>query len=158
MDHLHFGRAIIIVFPHVVISARACRAGPCDLQLTEVFGRTVSLGPLLIFAVLRWSSWPLHPCTRPPTRHRKPHFPGGRALLVLFILSLHHLGRVRSWLFSVQGNIPSLSASLRNRREHGVSQWLVLLGFLTWLRLEIADEFVHNPSSSEYFNRLEVCP
>ena len=53
---------------------------------------------------------------------------------------------------------PSQSASLRNRHEHGVSQWLVLLDFLTWLTLEIADEIVHNPSSFKYFNRLAVYP
>ena len=47
---------------------------------------------------------------------------------------------------------PSQSSSLRNCREHGVSQWLVLLDFLASLTLEIADEVVHNPSSSEFFN------
>ena len=41
---------------------------------------------------------------------------------------------------------------------HGVSPWHVLLDFLTWLALEIADEVVHNPSSSEYVHRLDVYP
>ena len=103
----------------------------------------------------------------------------------------------------MQGNTPSQ----RNRREHCVSQWLVLLStlaaptisdcfsadklaflkdtcalitgftcpataskrlnnmlnlvipdFLSWLTLETVDEVVHNPSSSKYFNRLQVCP
>ena len=46
--------------------------------MTEFFERTVSLGPLLLCAVLRWSLWPLLPGTRPLTRHRKPHLPRGR--------------------------------------------------------------------------------
>ena len=43
-----------------IASARDCRAGPSDLQMTEVSERTVSLGPLLLCAVLQRSSWPLH--------------------------------------------------------------------------------------------------
>ena len=48
--------------------------------------------------------------------------------------------------------------NLRNRREHDVFLWLVLLDFLTWLTLEIADGVVHNTFPSEYFNLLEVYP
>ena len=77
---------------------------------------------------------------------------------VLFILGLYHWSIVHSGLFSTQRNTPSRSVSLRNRREHDVTQWLVLLDFTTWRTIEIADHVVHNPSSSEYFNRLEVHP
>ena len=59
---------------------------------------------------------------------------------------------------SKQWNNTSQSSSTRNRRVHGVCPWLVLLDFLTWLTLEIADEVVHNPSSSEYVHRLDVYP
>ena len=66
--------------------------------------------------------------------------------LVLFILGLYHLIIVNSGLLPTKGNTPSRSVSLRNRREHGV----------TWLTIEIVDHVVHNPSSSEYFIRLEA--
>ena len=46
--------------------------------MTEVSEGSVPFGPLLLGGVLRWSSWPLLPGTRPLTRHQKPHFPRGR--------------------------------------------------------------------------------
>ena len=85
--------------------------------MTEVFERTVSLCPPLLGVALRWSSGLLLPGAPPPTHHPKPQLPLGR----------HHLGRVRSWLFPIQGNTSSQSLSSRNRSEHGVSQWLVLV-------------------------------
>ena len=55
------------------VSASACQVWPCDLQMTEVFERTVSLAPPPFYAVMQRSSWPLLPGTRLLTRHRKPH-------------------------------------------------------------------------------------
>ena len=87
-----------------------------SLQMTEVSERTVSLGSLVLCAVLRWSSWARLPGTRPRTRRRKPQ---GRSLP-----HLHCPGP----LLPRQSTHPTVfdamehsqSAGSRNRREHGV--------------------------------------
>ena len=61
---------------HMEVSACACAAWPCTLQMTEVFERSVVLGPPSSCATV---IMPLLPGTRPPTRHWKLHLPRGRA-------------------------------------------------------------------------------
>ena len=48
---------------------------------------------------------------------------------------------------------PGLEASQQN-----VESRVAIPGFLSWLTLEIVDEVVYSPSSSEYFDRLKVRP
>ena len=51
-----------------------------------------------------------------------------------------------------------LSSHRLEASQQQVESRVVIPDFLTWLTLEIVDEVVYNPSSSEYFNRLNVCP
>ena len=82
---------------HMEVSVCACPA----LPTTEVFERTVSLGPPPHGVALLWSTGTLRPGAHPPTRHREPHLPRGLSALLAVSDSRER---------------PSQSASLRSRR------------------------------------------
>ena len=57
----------------------------------------------------------------------------------------------------MQRNYPLHSTSSRNRREHGISPWLVLPDFLPQLTLEIVNDIVYKPST-KYFKSAQSVP
>ena len=69
------------------------------------------------------------------------------------------VSQLTDWPFSrytfafVKGFTCPAAASQQN-----VESRVVIPDFLTWLTLEIVDDVVYNPSSSEHFNRLKVRP
>ena len=202
IDNLNFGWTLIVILPMAPLTAS--RTWKFLLKLVEP--------GLALFRKLRFSkelSCLIH--LRPALFCNGHH---GHCFLVLglqFVTETSFSSRIcspsssSSWAEYApdcsrgKGKPARKNARSKNRCEHCVSQWLVLVSilgrhiglsqeqvclnqrihlsrhcleasqqnvepcvvipdFLTWPSLKIIDEIVHNPASSKYLNRLEMCP